>query len=157
MIARLTVVRGATTEYPLAERVNGGWQNGVTFYPDADVTEVVELHASRERGQAAEALATLARIRGVDEATNEITLVLEAQVHATLALVEQQRIANLIALVALSGNENVQESNYDEGSTLSSAGMHALIAYERTAGTPISDPDDVPVVRSEIAEALGLS
>lgn len=80
-----------------------------------------------------------------------------AQVHATLALVEQQRIANLIALVALSGNENVQESNYDEGSTLSSAGMHALIAYERTAGTPISDPDDVPVVRSEIAEALGLS
>lgn len=105
MIARLTVVRGATTEYPLAERVNGGWQNGVTFYPDADVTEVVELHASRERGQAAEALATLARIRGVDEATNEITLVVEAQVHATLALVEQQRIANLIALSnAVSGS-----------------------------------------------------
>lgn len=80
-----------------------------------------------------------------------------AQLHATLALVEQQRIGNLIALVALSGNENVQESNYDEGSVLSSAGMHALVEYVRTPGTPISDPDDVPMVRSEIAEALGLS
>lgn len=40
MIARLTVVRGALTEYPLAERVRGGWQNGVTVYPDELVTEV---------------------------------------------------------------------------------------------------------------------
>ncbi len=80
-----------------------------------------------------------------------------AQAAATVALVEQQRIANLIALVALSGNENVQESSYDEGSTLSSAGMHALIEYVRTPGTPISDPDDVPVIRAEIQEALGLS
>lgn len=132
MIARLTVVRGATTEYPLAERVNGGWQNGVTFYPDADVTEVVELHASRERGQAAEALATLARIRGVDEATNEITLVLEAQVHATLALVEQQRIANLIAL-------SVPQQ------TVSASEVH------------IPSWDEKLQLRPEIAEALGLS
>ncbi len=79
-----------------------------------------------------------------------------AQVYATLALVEQQRIENLIALVALSGNEHVQESAFDEGSTLSSAGMHALIQYERTPATPISDPDDVPVIQPWIQAALGL-
>lgn len=81
---------------------------------------------------------------------------LAAQVHATLALVEQQRIANLIALVALSGNENVQELSFDEGSTLSSAGMHALIEYVRTPATPFSDPDDVPEIRTHIREGLGL-
>ncbi|WDH77881.1 hypothetical protein PTQ19_10145 [Microbacterium esteraromaticum] len=47
---------------------------------------------------AAEARRSLGLIKGVDEQTNQITLALEAQVHATLALVEQQRIANLIAL-----------------------------------------------------------
>ena len=80
-----------------------------------------------------------------------------AQTRATLALAEQQRIANLIALVALSGNENVQESGYDEGSTLSSAGMHALIEYVNTSATPFTDPESVPQVRPEIQEALGLS
>lgn len=82
-----------------------------------------------------------------------------AQAHATLALVEQQRIANLIALVALSGNESVQESDYDEGATLSSAGMHALIEYERvqvTLGMPENGEDEVPVIRREVREGLGL-
>ncbi|KTR95367.1 hypothetical protein NS220_06070 [Microbacterium testaceum] len=79
-----------------------------------------------------------------------------ALVHATLALVEQQRIANLIALVALSGNESVQESSFDEGSTLASAGMHALIEYVRTPATPFSGPDDVPEIRPDIREGLGL-
>ena len=45
MIARLTVVDGTLTEYPIAEKVRGGWQNGVTFYPDEKVTKVVELRA----------------------------------------------------------------------------------------------------------------
>lgn len=40
MIARITVVDGTLTEYPLAEKVRGGWQNGVTFYPDERVTKV---------------------------------------------------------------------------------------------------------------------
>jgi hypothetical protein len=44
MIARLTVERGVTTEYPLAERVRNGWQNGLTFYPDSDVVKIVPLH-----------------------------------------------------------------------------------------------------------------
>jgi hypothetical protein len=43
-IARLTVQRGDLTEYPLATRTKNGWQNGVTFYPDAEVTNVTELH-----------------------------------------------------------------------------------------------------------------
>ena len=43
MIARLEVTRGPLTEYPLAEKVRGGWQNGVTFYADAEVTKVTPL------------------------------------------------------------------------------------------------------------------
>lgn len=34
MIARLTVQRGSLTEYPLAEKVRGGWRN--------DLTKVIE-------------------------------------------------------------------------------------------------------------------
>lgn len=40
-IARIEVTRGPLTEYPLAEKVRGGWQNGVMFYPDTDVTKVM--------------------------------------------------------------------------------------------------------------------
>lgn len=79
-----------------------------------------------------------------------------AQVHATLALVEQQRIANLIALANLAGNSALQESDYDEGATLASDALHALVEYERTPATPYSDPDDHPVIRPDIAAALGI-
>lgn len=48
MIARLTVVDGTLTEYPLAERTRGGWQNGVTFYPDEKVVKFVELRVIPE-------------------------------------------------------------------------------------------------------------
>jgi len=45
MIARLTVEYGdGLTEYPIAEEVRGGWENGVRFYPDENVTEVKPLH-----------------------------------------------------------------------------------------------------------------
>ena len=81
---------------------------------------------------------------------------MEAQVHATLALVEQQRIANLIALTALAGNHSIQESAFDEGAELASAGLHALIEYEPTPGTQISGPDECPVIRADIREGLGL-
>lgn len=50
MIARLTVQRGSLTEFPLAERVKNGWQNGVTFYPDQEVTAVTELIVSTPEG-----------------------------------------------------------------------------------------------------------
>lgn len=52
MIARLEVTRGPLTEYPLAEKVRGGWQNGVTFYPDADVTKVTPLRVVPSEPQA---------------------------------------------------------------------------------------------------------
>lgn len=55
---------------------------------------------------AATALRTLGQIRGVDEATNQVTLAIEAQVHATLALVEQQRIANTIAISQISNGDS---------------------------------------------------
>lgn len=79
-----------------------------------------------------------------------------AQVHATLALVEQQRIANLIALTALAGNPSIQESDFDEGAELASAGLHALIEYAPTPGTQISGPDEHPVIRADVREGLGL-
>lgn len=43
MIARLTVQRGTLTEYPLAQKVRGGWQNGVSFYADETVVKVTPL------------------------------------------------------------------------------------------------------------------
>lgn len=44
MIARLTVSTQRTgAVYPIAERVEHGWQNGAEFYPDSDVTAVTPL------------------------------------------------------------------------------------------------------------------
>ena len=44
MIARLAVKTPAgNMEYPIATKTRGGWQNGVTFYPDTDVTKVTPL------------------------------------------------------------------------------------------------------------------
>lgn len=48
MIARLEVTHGSLTEYPLAEKVCGGWRNGVMFYPDAEVTKVTPLIVRNE-------------------------------------------------------------------------------------------------------------
>lgn len=45
MIARIRVEDGTLTEYPIAERVHGGWQNGVCFYPDEKVAEVLGEYA----------------------------------------------------------------------------------------------------------------
>lgn len=48
MIARLEVTRGSLTEFPIAEKVRGGWQNGVAFYPDAQVNKITPLHVQTE-------------------------------------------------------------------------------------------------------------
>lgn len=111
MIARLRVEDGTLTEYPIAEKVKGGWQNGVTFYADENVTEVTPLTVSAGRiDHACEARRLLqversdaASALGWDSADAQHAATLaEAQVHATLALIEQQRIANLIAMFSLS-------------------------------------------------------
>ena len=70
-----------------------------------------------------------------------------AQVHATLALAEQARIANLIALAALVGQPTTHES-------LSDAAYGALDAL---LGTVIIGPEEEHVVLdSDIAAALGI-
>jgi|GEM_PF-3287457 hypothetical protein len=109
-IARIEVTRGDLTEYPIAEKTKGGWQNGVTFYPDADVTKVKLRYAHVRATGADEALRLLgiADQRPSQEWTSETgesksDVIAAAQVHATLALVEQQRIANLIAYLVLIG------------------------------------------------------
>lgn len=73
-----------------------------------------------------------------------------AQVHATLALVEQQRIANLIALAQMPGEDD-ENADY-----LAGRAMHALIEYKLSEATQFSDADEYPVVQDEIKEALGL-
>lgn len=75
-----------------------------------------------------------------------------AQAHATLALVEQQRIANLIALAGrdASSFEEALPILHDEAAS-------ALMQFVRREATQILDPEDFPEVRPEIREALGLS
>lgn len=104
-IARIEVTRGTLTEYPIAEKVRGGWQNGVTTYPDADVTGVrgrfaVMVPTGRDEARRLLALAGTRLSEEWPQQTGEhkSDVLAEAQVNATLALVEQQRLANLIAI-----------------------------------------------------------
>ncbi len=67
----------------------------------------------------------------------------EARVHATLALVEQQRIANLIALSQAEDGNGWQAEQP----------LAALFAYRREAGAM---EDEGLHIRPEIAVALGI-
>lgn len=69
-----------------------------------------------------------------------------AQAEAVLALVEQQRIANLIALAALDADTGEKEH-------LSREAALALIEYR---GGPMPYLDEALVTRPEIAAALGI-
>lgn len=72
----------------------------------------------------------------------------QAQVHATLALVEQQRIANLIALAAALP---ALEQATDGPEAAAREAAYTLIEYRQTG------PDDeYPVIRGGIAQALGI-
>ena len=68
-----------------------------------------------------------------------------AQVHATLALVEQQRIANLVSLAKLAGDESVHE----ELQHIAYQALGVLVEYKQT-----SLDDEHPVVPENIARAL---
>ena len=110
-IARIEVTRGTLTEYPIAEKVHGGWQNGVTFYPDVEVTKVSGRYARMDDTGADEArrILTLASVHPSAEWASQTgesksDMLAEAQVHATLALVEKQRIANLISVYTATGD-----------------------------------------------------
>ena len=70
---------------------------------------------------------------------------LVALTHATLALVEQQRIANLIALASWSGEDD------DAMEMLSAEASNSLALW-----VPHSPDDEHPEIRPDIAAALGI-
>lgn len=79
------------------------------------------------------------------------------QVHATLALVEQQRIANLIALAGLPKIDGFENEVYD---ATTEALMKGLVDSQTVAAVPGYGPaglDQSFFIRPEIQEALGLS
>ena len=70
-----------------------------------------------------------------------------AQVHATLAIVEQLRIGNLIALA----NAYHMGESFDDTEEARREAAYKLIAYRQL------DPDDeLPVIAPDIAAALGI-
>lgn len=75
-----------------------------------------------------------------------------AQVHATLALVEQQRIANLISLAKLAGRD---EDVHEEVAAAAYGALNALVSYQDVPNGHMG-PDEVVVLRPEIAAALGI-
>lgn len=78
-------------------------------------------------------------------------LIAVAQVHAMLALVEQQRIANLIALT------NRTASFDEELAFLGDEAALRLVEMERTPATPFGGPDEHVKIRDDIREGLGLA
>ncbi|WP_431862990.1 hypothetical protein [Microbacterium algeriense] len=79
-----------------------------------------------------------------------------AQVHATLALVEQQRIANLIALAGLPKVDGFENEVYDASTE---ALMEGLLDLEEVPAVPGYGPagiDQRVFIRPAIREALGL-
>ena len=70
-----------------------------------------------------------------------------AQVNATLAIVEQLRIGNLIALA----NASHMSESFDDTEEAQRQAAYKLIAYRQL------DPDDeLPVIAPDIAAALGI-
>ena len=99
----------------------------------------------------AAALAALNRsydASSVNIATVEVTA---AVAHATLAHAEQQRIANLIALSFVAGNEAVNEY-------LSEAAHGALdqVIDMKVIPNGHCEPDEVSVLSDDVAAALGV-
>lgn len=95
---------------------------------------------------------TLTEIGLRDE--HAIPLMISAQAHATLALVEQQRIANLIALsMSHPGSANSWDQPVYE---LVAEAQNALCGWEMGSGSQIGGPDEYPVIRPDIRRGLGL-
>ena len=75
-------------------------------------------------------------------------VIAQAHVHATLALVEQQRIANLIAMASMADDDSKHEV---------AAGVLGHEAVWTLATTKMIGPDDeFEIVRPDIAAALGI-
>ena len=79
-------------------------------------------------------------------------LIAAARIHATLAVAEQARIANLIALAKLAGRD---EDAHEEVAAAAYGALNALISYQDVPNGH-SGPDEVAVLRPDIAAALGI-
>ena len=79
-------------------------------------------------------------------------LIAAAHVHATLALVEQQRIANLAALASLAGRD---EDVHEEVAAAAYGALNAMIRYQDVPNGH-AGPDEVAALRPDIAAALGI-
>ena len=102
---------------------------------------------------AAEAFRVLQLPTSMEDAT-EANALAYAQVHATLALVEQQRIANLIALANC---HPAPDEEWDEPmNNLVAEAQNALCGWDIGEGSQFSAPDEYPVIRDEIRRGLGL-
>lgn len=73
-----------------------------------------------------------------------------ATYHATAALVEQHKIANLISLARLAGNENIQE----ELNEAAYGALDMLLSYESVLNGHPEGPDEVVVLNPDIAAVL---
>lgn len=104
---------------------------------------------------AAEALSAL---EGAGDGRNFATdAPLVALTHATLALVEQQRIANLIALAALPKIDGFEGEAHDASTE---ALMGGLLDVEEVAAVPGYGPAGIDLhvfIRPDIAAALGVT
>ena len=79
-------------------------------------------------------------------------LIAAAHIHAPLAVAEQARIANLIALAKLAGRD---EDAHEEVAAAAYGALNALISYQDVPNGH-SGPDEVAVLRPDIAAALGI-
>lgn len=95
---------------------------------------------------AADASSNLAKVSG-REPDMALVFALAAQAQATLALVEQQRIANLVALASLAG----ADATHEELEGIAYSALAELVEYR-----PTSLEDEALVVPAGIAAALGI-
>ena len=101
---------------------------------------------------AAEAVALLNLAAAAQHRGDPRHLIAAAQVHATLALVEQQRIANLAALASLAGRD---EDVHEEVAAAAYGALNAMIRYQDVPNGH-AGPDEVAALRPDIAAALGI-
>lgn len=79
-------------------------------------------------------------------------LIAAAHLHATLALVEQQKLANLIALAKVAGRE---EDVHEEVAEAAYEALNALVHFKVVPNGHM-DPNEVTVLRPDVAAALGV-
>lgn len=99
-----------------------------------------------------EALGLRQLASSTDHGPSAANLIAAAQVHATLALAEQQKVANLIALAKLAGRE---EDVHEEVAEVAYEALNALVRLKVVPNGHM-DPNEVTVLRPDIAAALGI-